>query len=167
MSEAHAEYRLFAGEVPYEVDADAGLLRSARSRRDQNPLGRHRLDLRDGHLVIALHHYLSPKFTQVLHQVVGEAVVVIEDKNHFFPPPPKIDEKKPPILPNTPFFFAGGASPCWVAGSAASRLGCSGAFGIGNSAAWFKFSGAIDCNESVIGGGGITDSPLNTNGTSS
>src|SRR4051794_36180918 len=169
MSETHTQDRLLAGEVAYEFDTDAGFLRSARSGRNQDLFGRHRLDLADRDLVVALDHDLSTEFSQVLHKVVGEAVVVVENENHFFPPP-NSEEKKPPILPNTPLFFffgvpAGGAS-C-VAAAAASRRGCSGAFSIGNSAASFRFSGAIDCNDSVIGGGRMTDSALNTSGTSS
>src|SRR5258707_15559573 len=53
VSEAHAEHRYLARKVPYELNADAGFLQSAGSGRMQATFAVHRLDLSDGHFVVA------------------------------------------------------------------------------------------------------------------
>src|SRR5215469_17013363 len=85
MSQAHAQDRQLAGERANQVHADARLLRSARAGRDDNPLGMEGFDLADRELVIAADHHLSPEFAQVLNEVVGERVVIIENENHVLP----------------------------------------------------------------------------------
>src|SRR6516165_9918517 len=82
VSQADAEDGQFAGEVLDERDADARLLRRARARREQNAVGMKRLDFLWRELVVPAHRHLGAKFTHVLHQVVGEGVVVVENENH-------------------------------------------------------------------------------------
>ena len=55
MSQADAENRHFAGEVPDQIDADAGILRRARTGRDHDALRVHGLDLGNRDLVVAAH----------------------------------------------------------------------------------------------------------------
>jgi uncharacterized protein YbjT (DUF2867 family) len=42
----------------------------------------HRLDLLDGHFVVAANLNLGAQFAQVLDEVIGKRVVVIEDEDH-------------------------------------------------------------------------------------
>src|SRR6516164_5843705 len=81
--EAHTEDGNTAGEVFNEVDADAGLLGSARAGRDNDSFGTEPLDFFEGRLIVTANHNLVAQFSDVLHQVVGERVVVIKSKDHF------------------------------------------------------------------------------------
>ncbi len=65
-----------------EFDADAGLVRRARSGRDDNPFGMHRFDVADRDLIVAANLNLRAQFADVLDQVVGERIVVVEYENH-------------------------------------------------------------------------------------
>ena len=67
-----------------QFDADAGFLRSAGSGRNHDALGVHRLDLSDGHFVVAANLNPGAQFAQVLDEVVSERIVVIEDEDHEF-----------------------------------------------------------------------------------
>jgi len=82
MSEADAKHGNFAGEVADDVDADAGVLRSAGAGRDDDALGMHGCDFGDRHLVIAAHLDVSAQFSEILDEVVSERVVVVEDEDH-------------------------------------------------------------------------------------
>ena len=82
MSEADAEHGNFAGEVADDVDADAGVLRGAGAGGDDDALGMHGGDFGDGHLVIAAHFDVSAQFSEILDEVVGEGIVVVEDEDH-------------------------------------------------------------------------------------
>ena len=53
-----------------------------RPRRDHDVARRQPGNLVQRHLVVAPHHRLRTQLAQVLHQVVGERVVVIENENH-------------------------------------------------------------------------------------
>src|SRR5208337_4953175 len=67
-----------------QFDADAGFLGSAWSRRNDDALGVHRLDLADRHFVVAANLDLGAQFAEVLDEVVSERIVVIEDEDHEF-----------------------------------------------------------------------------------
>ena len=67
-----------------QFDADAGFLRSAGSGRNDDALGVHRLDLSDGHFVVAANLDFGAQFAQVLDEVVSERIVVVEDEDHGF-----------------------------------------------------------------------------------
>ena len=86
VSQANTEYRSLAGELPDEVDADAGLVRGAGAGGDHDVVGFQGLDFVDGDLIVAADLDLRAEFSQVLHQVVGERVVVVEDEDHGFVP---------------------------------------------------------------------------------
>src|SRR6266849_10527945 len=60
VSEADSEHGHFAREVADQFDADAGFLRSARSGRNHDARGVHRLDLSDRHFVVAANLDLGP-----------------------------------------------------------------------------------------------------------
>src|SRR5688572_13566671 len=82
MTEADAEDRHARTEAANDVHRDAGVLRAARSGRDEDLLRRHGLDLTDRDLVVASDAELRAQLAQVLDQVVGERVVVVDDENH-------------------------------------------------------------------------------------
>jgi hypothetical protein len=42
----------------------------------------HRLDLSDGHFIVAANLNFGAQFAQVLDEVVSERIVVIEDEDH-------------------------------------------------------------------------------------
>jgi hypothetical protein len=63
MSKADAEYWHFPGEVADQVNADAGILRRTRPRRDHNTLRVHRFDVSEGDPVVSAHLDLGPKFS--------------------------------------------------------------------------------------------------------
>src|SRR6185312_11224327 len=83
MAQAHAQYRQLAGKVPDQGNADARLLRRTRTRRNKNVIGLQGLDFRRSNLVIAAYLYFLAQFAQILHQVVGKGIVVVEDEDHW------------------------------------------------------------------------------------
>jgi hypothetical protein len=65
-----------------QLDTDTGLLGSAGARRNQDALGVKGLDFADGDLVVAANFDFGTQFSEVLDEVVGERVVVVENENH-------------------------------------------------------------------------------------
>ena len=82
MAETDSEQRNLAGKVADQFNADAGILRSARSGRNHDPFRPHRFNLVNADLVIAPNLNLSAQFAQVLTKVVGKRVVVVENEDH-------------------------------------------------------------------------------------
>ncbi|CAM5196901.1 hypothetical protein CDEN61S_02711 [Castellaniella denitrificans] len=78
VAQADAQDGLPAGEMPDQLDGDAGLGRRARPRRHADAVGVDGLDAGEVDLVVA--HDLDPgaEFAEILHQVVGEGVVVVQ-----------------------------------------------------------------------------------------
>ena len=60
---------------------EAGIPGGARPRRDHQPVGTPIQELRDRGLVVSDHVGVRPQLAQVLDQVVGEAVVVVDHEN--------------------------------------------------------------------------------------
>ena len=82
MSQANAQQGHLAGKMADQRNSDSGFLGRARAGREHDPLRTHGLHLGRRHLVVAPHLDLRPQFTQILHQVVGKRIVVVEDENH-------------------------------------------------------------------------------------
>jgi hypothetical protein len=82
MSQAHAKNGDLPGEVPDQIDADAGILRSARTRGEYDSLRLHGLDIGDLELVVAANLNLGAEFPEILNQVVGKRIVVVENEDH-------------------------------------------------------------------------------------
>src|SRR5271166_136278 len=82
MAETDAENRDFSCEVFDDVDADARLVRRAGTGRDDDAFRGELLDLFQCGPVVAAHHDFMPHFPDVLHQVVGKRIVVVQDKDH-------------------------------------------------------------------------------------
>jgi hypothetical protein len=82
MAEAHPERgdpRL--REAPDRLERDPRLVRRARPRRDDHPVVAADQQLVDLGVVVAHHLDLGPELAEVLHEVVGEAVVVVENQD--------------------------------------------------------------------------------------
>ncbi len=69
------------GHSPRHLQRDAGLLGRARTRREHAALVGAREQLLDGGPVVAHRVHLGPELAQVLNEVVGERVVVVEDED--------------------------------------------------------------------------------------
>ncbi len=82
MPQTHAEDGRAASHPADQFDADARILRRARAGRDDDALRAQRFHLGHAHLVVAAHIHLRPQFTEILDEVVGEGIVVIEDEDH-------------------------------------------------------------------------------------
>src|SRR5687768_8282442 len=80
--EADAEDRHARPEVPDHVDRDPRSLRPTGPWGDQDLFGCHGLDFANGDLVVTAYADLRPELAEVLHEVVGERIVVIDDKDH-------------------------------------------------------------------------------------
>ena len=49
---------------------------------DDDFFGRELGDVGDGNLVVALHEQVGTEFAEILDEVVGEGIVVIDDEDH-------------------------------------------------------------------------------------
>ena len=78
VAQADAQDRHRAAQLADQRDADAGLVRRTRPRRDHDLLRRQRRHIADAQLVVALHQHIGAQLAQILVQVVGERVVVVE-----------------------------------------------------------------------------------------
>lgn len=81
MSQTDAENRQLAGEMANRLHGNTGLVGRAGPRRDHQPVRPHRLHPGQINLVITMHQHLGPQFLQVLDQVIGEAVIVIDHQD--------------------------------------------------------------------------------------
>ena len=66
-----------------QIDADAGILRSAWTGRDDDALRLHCLDLGNGNLIVAANFDLRAEFPEILNQVVSKRIVVVENEDHW------------------------------------------------------------------------------------
>ena len=82
MSEADTEDRNFAGKVADQFDADPGVLRRARARGNDDALGIETRYLVHAEFVVPPYFDASAQFAEVLDEVVGERVVIVENKDH-------------------------------------------------------------------------------------
>src|ERR1700722_8321948 len=86
MAEADAENGNFSGETPDERDADAGFLGRAGAGRYKDTFGAQGGDFVERDLVVAAHFELLAHLAEILGEVVGEGIVVVEEQDHdFFP----------------------------------------------------------------------------------
>ena len=99
VAQAHAQQRhARGGGGGDQGQADARLGRRARARRDHQAvwaLGQH---LGNGLLIVAVDRHLGAQFPQVLHQVVGETVVIIDHDDHRGGSLPRAKMKQPEAL---------------------------------------------------------------------
>ncbi len=86
MAEADAEDGHLAREALDQLDADAGVVRGFGAGGDDDALGGELGDFVEGDLVVAVDDDVGSQFAEVLVEVVGEGVVVIEEEDHTFVP---------------------------------------------------------------------------------
>ena len=86
MAEADAEQRNLRAGLGDEVEADAGLVGRAGAGREHDALGLQLQDFGDGDLVVAEHAAGCTQLAQVVDEVIGEAVVVIDQNQHVAAP---------------------------------------------------------------------------------
>src|SRR3954447_22678166 len=84
VSKAYSKNRTLAAELFKQVDADPRILRCAWAGRDDDALRTQSFDCSHRDLIVSAHDNFRAQLTQVLHQVVGERVVIIQDKNHCY-----------------------------------------------------------------------------------
>ena len=65
-------------EMPDDVHGDARLLRRAGAGRKKDGLRLERLDFLDGDRVVAVHDDVLAELAQILDQVIGKRIVVID-----------------------------------------------------------------------------------------
>src|SRR6185437_2990788 len=80
VAEADAEDRRRGAEAIDEGEADARFGRRLRAGGKQDGIGGQLFDAVEGELVVAIDEGLGPQFADIVHEVVGEAVVVIDDE---------------------------------------------------------------------------------------
>jgi hypothetical protein len=78
VAKANTQDRKLAGKVPDRLDRDSRFGRRARSRRNDQQVRLAFGDACHRDLVVTEHFHLRTQFAEVLHQVVGEAVVVVD-----------------------------------------------------------------------------------------
>src|SRR5208282_3731918 len=66
----------------YQLHGNPGFLRSAWTGGNYNALGLPADNFVDGNLIVAMHFERTTQFAQVLGQVVGERIVVVQQQNH-------------------------------------------------------------------------------------
>src|SRR5688572_4663637 len=79
MSKTNTKDRNLASKLPYQFKGDACGIRGSRSRRDHDLCGLQITYLFNRDFIIPINLNLYTHLTQILHQVVGERIVVVYD----------------------------------------------------------------------------------------
>src|SRR6185369_3029197 len=79
---ADAEDRNLTGKAPDRRDRNTGLTRGTRPRRDHDPVEFALINLIEGDRVVAKDLRFGSEFAEVLHEVVGEGIEVVDDQQH-------------------------------------------------------------------------------------
>src|SRR6266571_6652441 len=82
MAETHTKYRPGLVKESNNVFRDPGIGRHPRSRGDHDPLGFQALDLFQCDLVVPEYAQFFTQLAEILHEVVGEGIVIIDNDNH-------------------------------------------------------------------------------------
>jgi len=80
--ETDAEERDRGSEGADDITADPGFGRCARSGGDANSFGRLLPDLIESDAIIPMHLHCSPQLSEILDEIVGERIVVVDDEEH-------------------------------------------------------------------------------------
>ena len=120
MPQAYAQDGKRGAELDEKVLADARVGRRSRPGRQHNRHRTQRRDLCQGDLVVAPNHHVLAELTEVLHQVVGERIVVVDHQHEVFAmhlsllpdPPPELGRRRPvPAAARTPCSWSRAALP--------------------------------------------------------
>jgi hypothetical protein len=83
VAQTDAENRELPREFLHQFDRNACLPRRARARRNNDGFGFALRDVFDGNLIVAMNFDGATEFAEILREVVGEGVVVVEEQDHF------------------------------------------------------------------------------------
>src|SRR5204863_5958688 len=86
VSQAHAKNRHGLAELLNHCHRDAGILRTARSRRNDNSIRTGLDDVGERHRIVAHDEHVSAELAQILNEVVGKRIVVVDDAHHAYSP---------------------------------------------------------------------------------
>src|SRR5258708_4589162 len=89
MAQADAENRDLSRELAQHVERDARMLRVARPRRQADPLGIQLRDFIEGNFIVAVRPHVLAQFAEILDQVIGERIVVVDHQQHGLSPDQK------------------------------------------------------------------------------
>src|SRR5208337_1285860 len=87
MPKAHPKNRNLPRQFLDKLHRNARLLRRARPGRNHNPLRLALGNLLHVDAVVAMYFHLAAQFAQILRQVIGERIVVVQKQNHDLPFP--------------------------------------------------------------------------------
>src|SRR5262249_15731227 len=65
-----------------DLFGNSRIMRRSRSGRNHDVRGLHRLDFFEGYSVVSKHAQIVAHLAEILHEVIGEGVVVIDNDNH-------------------------------------------------------------------------------------
>ena len=82
VAEAYAKNPYVPRELPDQRHRNAGFIGRARPGRNHDVERLERSDFFERDLIIAIHGDFLLEFTEVLHEVVGERIVVIDHQEH-------------------------------------------------------------------------------------
>src|SRR6266851_10020729 len=82
MAKANTQDGKFSSETLDQFHGNARFLRSARAGRDHNPIGLTTHDFFDGDFIVAVDFDLATQLAEVLREVVGKGIVVVEKQDH-------------------------------------------------------------------------------------
>ena len=82
VSEANAQRRHAAGKAADDFVRQARFTRRARAGRNQDAFRFELFDLIERDLIVAMHLHIHAHFAEVLDEVVGERIVIIDDQQH-------------------------------------------------------------------------------------
>ena len=88
MTEADTERRYLGADRAQVLHRVSGVFRRARPRRDHESVGFEERCIGSGEFVVSDHNRFGPQLAEILHEVVGERVVVVDYENpHPIVPP--------------------------------------------------------------------------------
>src|SRR5258707_3072957 len=85
MTEAHPQYRDPAGKFAHRRERDPRFGGSAGPGGNDHAFRSHHGDVRRRDLVVATHFDVGAELAQILHQIPGEGIVVVDHQNHARP----------------------------------------------------------------------------------
>ena len=82
MSQAHTQHRGVHTALTNDIDGNACFAWGARARRNHYRVRRHFLYVSHCQLIVAMHFERLAKLAQILHEIEGKRVVIVDDEYH-------------------------------------------------------------------------------------
>ena len=87
MSETYSQNRYFPAKLGNGIYDNAGIFRTPRARRYNDSGWGQLLDLVQSYGVIAVYFQLLPHFSEILDEIEGKRIIIIDNQNHQSPVP--------------------------------------------------------------------------------